>query len=190
MEKEIARRIESRRTAIQSRTRPVRLPPIIPPRPPIVQSPPTVVKRSPTIGKGFLLRPRNMSIPVFILVSIIGMAISSVIMSIFVFLATKVVVRYDISFGDGYTIAFLIALITFLFRLVTAYINEPTFYVFLVIFQLGVAPFIYSRMIDYGEGPIGFGKGFLIHICSVVATFVVIFGAIFLCFISLRPGMR
>ena len=189
MEKEIARRIESRRTAIQSRTRPVRLPPIIPPRPPIVQSPPTVVKRSPTIGKGFLLRPRNMSISVFIIVSIMRLAISSVIMSIFIKLGTKIVIRYDIAFGDAWTIAFLIALITFFIRLATAYINEPTFYVFLVIFQLGVAPFIYSRMIDYGEGPIGFGKGFLIHICSIVATVVLIFGIIFI-LVSLAVGAR
>lgn len=189
MEKEIARRIESRRTAIQSRTRPVRLPPIIPPRPPIVQSPPTVVKRSPTIGKGFLLRPRNMSISVFIIVSIMRLAISSVIMSIFIKLGTKIVIRYDIAFGDAWTIAFLIALITFFIRLATAYINEPAFYVFLVIFQLGVAPFIYSRMIDYGEGPIGFGKGFLIHICSIVATVVVIFGIIFI-LVSLAVGAR
>ena len=72
----------------------------------------------------------------------------------------------------------------------TAFINEPAFYVSSVISQLGVAPFIYGRMIDYGEGPIGFVKGLLIHICSIVATVVVIFGIIFLFLIILRSGMR
>jgi HEAT repeat protein len=182
LEKEMAKRRESF-LAARSRTRTRTIE-----RPLVVQ--PSQVQPSPTIGKGFLLRPRNMSIPVFIIVSILGMAISSVIMSIFIRLATKIVVRYDIAFGDAWTIAFLIALITFFIRLVTAYINEPTFYVFSLISQLVVAPFIYGRMIDYGEGPIGFGKGFLIHICSIVATVVVILGTIFLCMISLRSGMR
>ena len=190
MEESRRLRTESRRSAIQSRTRSVRRTPFVPPPPPVMQPRPQVVRPSPTIGEGFLLRPRNMSIPVFIIVSILGMAISSVIMSIFIRLATKIVVRYDIAFGDAYTIAFLIALITFLIRLVTAYINEPTFYVFSLISQLVVAPFIYGRMIDYGEGPIGFVKGLLIHICSIVATVVVIFCTIFLCVIILRSGMR
>ena len=190
MEKEMAKEVERRRSAIQSRRRPIRRPPVVPPRPPVVQPRPPVVQPSPTIGQGFLLRPRNMSIPAFILVSIIGMAISSVIMSIFVFLATKVVVRYDISFGDAYTIAFLIALITFLIRLVTAYINEPAFYVSQVISHLLVVPFIYGRMIDSGEGPIGYIKGLLVHICVIVSTFVVIFSTLYLCGIILRSGMR
>jgi HEAT repeat protein len=181
LEKEMAKRRESL-LAARSRTRTME-------RPRVVQSPPTVVKRSPTIGKGFLLRPRNMSIPVFIIRSIIRLALGSVIMSIFIKLATKIVVRYDIDFGDAWTIAFLITLITFFIRLATAYINELAFYVFLVIFQLGGAPFIYSRMIDCGEGPIGFGKGFLIHICSIVATVVVIFGIIFI-LVSLVVGSR
>lgn len=190
--------MESRRSEMKKlRTRTIRRPPValprppvMQPRPPVVQPRPPVVQPSPTIGQGFLLRPRNMSIPVFILVSIIGMAISSVIMSIFVFLATKVVVRYDISFGDAYTIAFLIALITFLIRLVTAFINEPAFYVSQVISHLLVVPFIYGRMIDSGEGPIGYVKGLLVHICVIVATFLVIFGISFLCLIILRSGMR
>jgi len=190
MEKEMAKEVERRRSAIQSRRRPIRRPPVVPPRPPVVQPRPPVVQPSPTIGQGFLLRPRNMSIPAFILVSIIGMAISSVIMSIFVFLATKVVVRYDISFGDAYTIAFLIALITFLIRLVTAYINEPAFYVSQVISHLLVVPFIYGRMIDSGEGPIGYIKGLLVHICVIVSTFLVLFILLGLCFIILRSGMR
>ena len=190
MEESRRLRTESRRSAIQSRTRSVRRTPFVPPPPPVMQPRPQVVRPSPTIGEGFLLRPRKMSIPVFILMSILGMAISSVIMSIFIRLATKIVVRYDIAFGDAYTIAFLIALITFFIRLVTAYINEPTFYVFSAISQLGIAPFIYGRMIDYGEGPIGFVKGLLIHICSIVATVVVIFCTIFLCVIILRSGMR
>ncbi len=190
MEREMAKEVERRRLAIPSRRRTIRRPPFVPPRPPVVQPRPPVVQPSPTIGQGFLLRPRNMSIPAFILVSIIGLAISSVIMSIFVFLATKVVVRYDISFGDAYTIAFLIALITFLIRLVTAYINEPAFYVSQVISHLLVVPFIYGRMIDSGEGPIGYVKGLLVHICVIVATFLVIFGISFLCLIILRSGMR
>ncbi len=190
MEREMAKEVERRRLAIRSRRRTIRRPPFVPPRPPVVQPRPPVVQPSPTIGQGFLLRPRNMSIPIFILVSIIGMAIGSLIMSVFIRLATKIVVRYDIAFGDAWTIAFLIALISFLIRLVTAFINEPAFYIFSVISQLGIAPFIYGRMIDYGEGPIGFVKGLLIHICVIVATVVVIFGIIFLFSIILRSGMR
>jgi HEAT repeat protein len=189
METRMAKKFERLRSERQSRTPPIRRPPVMSPRPLVVQPTPAVEQPSPTIGKGFLLRPRNMSIPVFIIISIMRLAISSVTMSIFIKLGTKIVVRYDIAFGDAWTIAFLIALITFFIRLATAYINEPAFYVFLVIFQLGVAPFIYSRMIDYGEGPIGFGKGFLIHICSIVATVVVIFGIIFI-LVSLAVGAR
>jgi hypothetical protein len=178
MEREMAKHVERRRLAVQSRPHTTWRPPAVQPQPPLVRP---VVQPSPAIREGFLLRPRNMSIPLFIWLSIGRMAIACVIMSVGIRIATKIVVGDDIGFGDAWTIAFLIALITFFTRLVTAYINEQAFYVLSAIFQLGVAPFIYGRMIDYGEGPIGFAKGLLIHICSIVATFVVILGTIFLC---------
>ncbi len=190
MEKEMARRRESRRLATQSQRRTIERPPVMQPRPPVMQPRPPVVRPSPTIGQGFLLRPQDMSIPTLILVSIIGMGISSVIMSIFLRFATQIVVKYDISFGDAWTMTFLVALITFLIRFATAFINDSVPYILLAISHFGVVPFIYGRWIDAGEGPIGFVKGLLVHICSIVATVVVIFGIIFLFSIILRSGMR
>jgi DNA-directed RNA polymerase subunit RPC12/RpoP len=103
-EKEIERLIE-----MQSRREINERSPFVPRRPLVVQR-----------------RSRNISIRV--LLWIVFTAISSLIMAVFVRLSTKLLFRYDIPYGEAYKIAFLVAVIPFLIRLVTAYINEPTFY--------------------------------------------------------------
>jgi hypothetical protein len=121
-------------------------------------------------------RPQVGLIPGLILAFIIG----TLVMLFFVRLAAKIVVGYDLSYGEAFTMSLIVWLITTGTRFVAVFINEPAYYVLSGISQLGIAPFVYGRMIDCGDGPIGFLKGLLIHICSIVAAIVIIFGIAFI----------